>query len=186
MVTSERMEVGPRAMYQEGNMSKLLIRTDKKVSFLSEDLARKLSRKQLMVRGVKGFAAVAAGASVGSLVRVKDAFAANCTCSCDYPGCGNCSCRGKICPNNGCPSGCTLCKAGDCDSCPYSNASWVCCTGCGVCGLGWYVCYDCKCPGCGSLCGCKTDCRCSGCCSPAEVKAEMAKDLVGEPVAAKV
>lgn len=158
--------------------------TDRKLNVVAEDVARAVSRREVVFKGLRGLAAAAAAVSVGSLAGVKDAFARTaCTCSCAYPGCGNCSCRGKTCPTNGCPSSCKICHLGDCSNggCPYSDGNWVCCSGCGVCGFGYYVCYDCRCPtctgcsGCSNKCGCKSGCLCSGCCSPAEVAAEMQK-----------
>jgi hypothetical protein len=162
-------------------------RADTSVSILSEDVARKLSRRQALSRGVKGIATAAAALSIGELVRPSIASAVNCTCSCNPPFgclCGS-SCMNKTCPQNGCPSGCTICTTADgCGgNCPYDHGFWICCTGCGSCGLGYYVCYDCKCGSdcnSGSLCGCKSNCRCSGCCSRSEVKAQMLSEMGGQ------
>jgi hypothetical protein len=151
---------------------------DRAVNLAAEDIARRLTRRRVVSRGVKGAAALVAGLSVGGFAGVRSAFASNCLCSCDFPGCGECSCKGKSCPANGCPSGCVSCISTDCpgSGCIYSDGTWVCCTGCGRCGLGYYSCWDCRCLTCNDACGCKTDCRCAGCCSPAQVKEEMARD----------
>lgn len=161
----------------------MIERTDRKLNLVTEDVVRAVSRRELVFKGLRGLAAAAAGVSVGSLVGVKDAFGRTaCTCSCSYPGCGQCGCEGKTCPTNGCPSSCKICRSSDCASgCPYADGNWICCNGCGVCGFGYYVCYDCRCPtcstcsGCSHKCGCKSGCLCSGCCSAAEVAAEMQK-----------
>ena len=146
---------------------------DTQISLLTEDVVRKVSRRQALIRGVKGMSAVVAGLSVGSLIRTEEAFAA-CSCSCTYPGCGHCSCRGKTCPFNGCPSGCIQCTSTDCPgtSCIYGDANWICCFGCGQ-GSGFYRCWDCRCTGCGTLCGCKSGCLCSGCRTAEDVKAYL-------------
>jgi hypothetical protein len=147
---------------------------DRSLSQLTEDVARQLTRRRFLLRGVKVVSGTLAGLSIGSFAGLHSDEAA--ACSCSYVGCGNCSCRGKTCPNNGCPSGCSPCLKGDCVECPHPSGAWVCCSSCcGVCGLGSYYCYDCRCSGCGQLCGCKTGCLCSGCCTPGEVKEEFAR-----------
>jgi hypothetical protein len=176
---------------------------DRKVNHLTEDFARRLNRRQLVFKGVKGLAAAAAALSVGSLAGVRNAFAMpTCNCTCTPPQGGNCvgtcnACGYGSCPANGCPSGCYKCRNGDCSSCPYDSASWVCCYGCGTCGNGYRLCYDCRCPtgsgkGCSRKCGCKSVCIGGGGCGPAEVEAEMARfgidraDLESQPPRATV
>ena len=160
-------------------MTKLLGGTDTKMSHMTEDVARRLSRRDALLKGVKGIVATAAAVSVGGAVSVRDAFAATTACGCAYPGCGHCSCRGKSCPTSGCPSGCYICTSADCpnSACIYAGGSWVdsnC--PCGRCGYGYYRCYDCRCTGCSAKCGCRSACLCSGCCATTEVKEQMARD----------
>jgi hypothetical protein len=159
-------------------MSELSDQADRRMSHLTEDLARKLSRRQILKKSVKGIVASVAGLTFGSTVGADPAHARACGCS--YPGCGHCNCRGKSCPRNGgCPSGCVVCTKADCPSsaCIYSGGSWIdadC--SCGTCGFGYFRCYDCRCTSCSKLCGCRTTCLCSGCCRAAELRAQMAKD----------
>jgi hypothetical protein len=162
-----------------------LEKADRKLSLATEGVARKLSRRKLVERGMKGLVTTVAAVSVGGFVNVRTAFAADCTCSCSFPGCGGCfACRGKGCPSSGgCPSGCYICTSGDCpNNCGYSSGSWICCSGCGVCGFGYKACYDCRCTACNVLCGCKSDCICAGCCSPQQVKVQMVRDGLAAPV----
>jgi hypothetical protein len=151
---------------------------DRRMSHLTEDVARKVSRRKVLKHGIKGIVASVAAMAIGSTVGADPALASSCGCS--YPGCGHCSCRGKPCPSGGgCPSGCYICTSVDCPStsCIYSGGSWIdsdC--SCGVCGFGYYRCYDCRCTSCSTLCGCRTTCLCSGCCAPAELRTLMARD----------
>src|SRR6266540_4653120 len=144
-------------------MTRLINNADGIISLWSEALARRINRRDLIFRAVKSVAAAAAAASVGSLVNVKEVFAA---CTCSYL--ASCSPYGA-CPFRGCPSSCTACTSsnGCGTNCPHSSGYWVIpnCS-CGVCGNGWYECWDCKCPSCSHLCTCKSTCVCSGCCSP--------------------
>lgn len=147
---------------------------DEALSTWSEDVARRVSRRTILIRTLKGVAGTVAGLTIGSWVGMSEAEAVGCNCL--YPGCGNCSCHGKTCPSNGCPSGCYVCKSGDCVNCDYSDGEWTCCSNCcGICGKGFYLCYDCRCTGCLAQCGCKTNCLCSGCCTPQDVREEMAR-----------
>jgi hypothetical protein len=146
-------------------MRRIFHRADERIGVLSEQTARRLNRRQAMLNMVKGASAMAAAASTGSLLTPSQAAADNDVgqCRCDLPGCGNCSCRGKACPANGCPTGCTKCRRGECNPCIYRDANWIACHGCGTSGAGYKKCWDCKCPGCGATCGCKSVCLCSNC-----------------------
>ena len=160
-------------------METLFRGTDTKMSHLTEDVARRLSRRQVVLRGVKGLAASLAAVSAGGAFAVRDAFGRTTACGCVYPGCGRCSCRGLTCPSTGCPSGCYICTSGDCPNtaCIYSGGSWVdsnC--SCGRCGYGYYRCYDCRCTSCSRLCGCRSICLCSGCCAQDEIQEQMVRD----------
>jgi hypothetical protein len=160
-------------------MNEFAGQTDRKLSELSEDMARKLSRRQALLKGVKGAAAAVAVLAVGGTVGVRDALAATSSCGCSYPGCGHCSCRGKSCPSSGCPSGCYICKSTTCPNtaCIYTSGSWIdsnC--PCGRCGFGYFRCYDCRCTSCSKLCGCRSICLCSGCCSPEELEHQFERD----------
>jgi hypothetical protein len=154
-------------------MPDLLEDADMSVGLASEDIARKLSRRTLLFRTLKGTAATAAALSVGSFVGVKNAFAD--ACDCTPPG-QFCWAIGKTCPFNGCPTGCSICTTSDgCGGCIYSSGYWVACTGQGSCSNGYRLCYDCKCPGCGTTCGCLSGCICCNCCSPQEVRLEAGR-----------
>lgn len=159
-------------------MRMFLSSTDTKMSHVTEDVARRISRREVVLKGVKGAAATVAALSVGGMGAARGAFAAT-SCGCSYPGCGHCSCRGYSCPSSGCPSACQICTSGDCPgtSCIYSGGSWIdsnC--PCGVCGFGYFRCYDCRCTACSRLCGCRSTCLCSGCCAQEQVKVQMARD----------
>ena len=156
---------------------------DKRISILSESLARSLSRRRMVTISVKGAAATLAGATLGIFTQVHDAFAITCTCNW-YDGSGNANCpnhSGCNTPGYGvCPPGCSPCTnvdyCYDTDSgyyCNYPNASWTSCTGLGTCGNGHKICVDCKCPNCSYVCTCLSNCICCNCCTPMDVEAEM-------------
>jgi hypothetical protein len=147
---------------------------DRRISILAEDVSRRLSRRQLVLKSVKTAVAATAAVTAGSLAGASRAFGGALACDCALPGCGNCSCRNKTCPSNGCPSGCMVCKTGDgCSQCNHNDGNWIACSGLGTCGLGYRLCWDCRCTGCGAKCGCKSVCLCCQCCSPSDVEAEM-------------
>lgn len=138
-------------------------RADAHMSHFAEDLNRKLGRREALGRMIRGAATIAAAISIGDLGVARGAFASTSavTCGCAYPGCGHCTtCEGKQCPDKGCPTGCTKCLFSDsCGGCIYGDGSWNCCTNCcGATGTGYSLCYDCKCPGCGHTCGCRSKC----------------------------
>lgn len=153
------------------------------VSLLTKGLARRLSRREALMRGLRGVAVVSAGVAGGTILTAEQAKAVTCTCG--PP--NNKYCSG--CPSNGCPSGYDVCYSNQgCSQCIYASGSWVSCTGLGDCGYGYKRCYDCRkhaTTGCTSTCGCLTGILCGFCCSPAEVKAFMARDeqlaLAGGP-----
>lgn len=147
---------------------------DKKISVLSESIARGLNRRQLLSRAAKGMAATAAGLALSQLTNLKSAFAVTCTCSW-YGGSGNANCpQAGGCPGGHCPSSCSTCASPTC-GCPWQYGEWVSCSGLGRCGTGFEVCTDCHCNGCNYLCTCLSQCICcSPCCqTPQEITAEM-------------
>lgn len=162
-------------------MNEFADEADRRLSELSEDVARKLSRRQVLRKGVKGAVAAVAVLAFGGTAGVRGAVASSLvSCGCSYPGCGHCSCRGKTCPSGGgCPSGCYVCKKTTCPNtaCIYNTGSWIdadC--PCGICGYGYFRCYDCRCTSCSRLCGCRSWCLCSGCCRPEELGHQLERD----------
>jgi len=150
-------------------MARVVDQADRIISLWGEALARRINRREMMFKAVRGVGAAAAAASVGSLASIKDVFA---SCDCGYL--GFCSSYGATCPTRGCPSSCTACTSANGCGCPHSSGYWVIAgCSCGVCGNGWYECWDCKCPSCSQLCTCKSTCVCSGCCSPGDVAREF-------------
>jgi hypothetical protein len=145
---------------------------DKKIGHLLDDVSRRVGRRKLLTNGLKGVAAAVAGLTVGTLP--SRAFAHEGHPYCHYPGAGHCSNIGKSCPSNGCPSGCNICVLADGCGCPYTSGAWTTSQSCGLCGFGYYLCWDCRCTSCSNKCGCKSSCRCSGCCRVEEVKRDMA------------
>jgi hypothetical protein len=139
-------------------MKAWLKQSDRTLSHSTEDVVRRLSRRDFVSRSVKRAAAITAGLSLGSLAGLTTAQAGSCTCI--YPNNCNCNtCGGLNCPDRGCPPSCTKCRDTDCGVCIYADADWVCCSNCcGPEGDGHKLCYDCKCPGCGNTCGCKSNC----------------------------
>src|SRR5947207_2070983 len=126
---------------------------DKQVSILTEAIARKFHRRQMVGTTVKGLFATVAAATVGQLANVGQAFAAT-TCTCDegWTTGHRCSYWGHPCPYTSttatqCPSGCSTCYSPGCNGwCSYSSGHWVSCSGLGTCGKGYKLCWDCKCP----------------------------------------
>jgi hypothetical protein len=155
---------------------------DKQTSIVVESLARLITRRRVVTNSLKGVAAVVAGASLGTFIDFRDAFAAGCTCNW-YNGSGNANCPSHPgCNSSGsasCPSGCSPCTSSDVcrDSqgyyCNYSSGSWTSCTGQGSCGNGYRICIDCKCPNCSYVCTCLSNCICCNCCKEADVENEM-------------
>lgn len=135
---------------------------DHRISEISEDANRRIDRRDFLRTFVRRAAGVAAALSIADLAAIRQALATEteALCQCAYPGCGHCTtCLNKQCPRRGCPSGCTKCTRNDCAGCPYGDGSWVCCTNCcGSDGSGYLLCFDCKCPGCAQMCGCRSNC----------------------------
>ena len=171
-------------------MADMLHLLDQQVSVVSEEFARRLSRRQVFLRTAKGMVAGMAAISVGSLTGFKNAFAAT---NISGPGCcyinpgGACSktgtdCKGHgfgTCPAHGCPSGCTICYSDQCSVCGYTaaqNGCWVGYFGYGDCGEGFKLCCDCKCTTCSRACTCLSDIVCLGCCGPEDVRAAIAPE----------
>jgi hypothetical protein len=162
---------------------------DRAISLATENVARGLTRRSILVRGVKGATAMFAAATVGGVYNVRSAFAATCSCSCIG---GPCDLIGNPCPGDAqskCPTGCSVCTSADCAAiCGHPSGQWVCCTGCGTCGMGYILCVDCWCGGLcadpySTFCTCKSVCICQGCCRAADVQAQMARDgLIAAPV----
>lgn len=153
----------------DGRLTRSLHGADSLVDSLSENAARRLSRRRFLGKGVKGAAVVMSAVFAGSFAGIRRAFAFGC-------GCNGLSC-GPPLPTGqaGCKSGCTVCKsASGCGYCVYSIGYWVCCFDCcGRYGHGYYLCYDCKCPGCASACTQQSGCICNNCTSPADMREEF-------------
>jgi hypothetical protein len=132
----------------------------------------------MLTNSVKGVAIALAGATLGTFINFKDAFAAGCYCNW-YGGVSNANCPKKGgCPPNGCPSNCSPCTSSDvCNNgvnyCNYPNGHWTSCSGLGTCGNGYRICLDCKCPNCSYVCTCLSTCICCSCCTPLDVENEM-------------
>lgn len=145
---------------------------DELVSRVTERNARTLTRSSFLVRAARGATVATAAIAAGNLFGVKKAFADD--CSCTYPFGAECpNCNGTRCPD---PYGpCT--SLSGCAGCPHDNGNWVTCTGLGVCGNGYVICWDCYTGSCGSgnVCGCGGTCVCCNCCSPQDVAAEQAR-----------
>jgi hypothetical protein len=159
-------------------MADFIDQADATVSDLTEGLARRLSRRQVVFKVVRGAALGFAAASTAGFAGVRTALAAAAASGCNFPGCGSCSCLGKTCPSNGCPSGCYTCTptSGGCANCGWSDANWVCCTGCAGGTCGYRLCWDCRCTSCSRTCGCRSTCRCTGCCSLQDIEAALARE----------
>jgi hypothetical protein len=160
----------------------VMSRVDEGLSVLGEQVARRLSRRSFLWKGLSGMTVAAAAVASGEISRVTDVAAID--CSCMY-GLGHCGCDGS----------CTSCEAfgwttctpnNDCDNgnlCFWSSGGWVAgngaCTGFGSCGNGFRECIDCLGGSCGPYCTGLTRVFCEGCCSPADVRAEVLR-LVAE------
>lgn len=147
---------------------------DRNLSVLTEGIARRFGRRQVLVTGSKGLFATVAALAVGQVIKPQDALAGGCTCSW-LGGVGNANCPSQGgCPSFGCPAGCSTCTTADgCSGCIYDSGSWVSCSGLGTCGNGYQLCVDCKCGSCSSTCTCLQGCTCCGCCRPADFEAEL-------------
>ena len=151
---------------------------DKGVSIVSESIARVLSRRKLVRNSVKGLFATVAAATLGQFIGLSEADA-SCHCTCDdcWTTGHSCNFYGHPCPPHYCPSGCTTCTSLNwCGGwCNYRSGKWVSCYGLGVCGKGYRICRDCKCPTCRVKCTCRSAIVCYYCCTSADVKTEMGR-----------
>lgn len=158
-------------------MSNLINEADRVVGIWTEELARKVDRRHILVKGIRGLAASVAAVSVGSFAEVKQVFAVTCTCNWirKQVNCPSHCC----CPTGaGCPSGCSFCTSSDsCGGwCIYPDGCWTSCNSFCTCGYGYKLCCDCKCNSCsGYLCTCLSQVICCQCCTPADVEAEMSR-----------
>lgn len=145
----------------------MLEELDKRISTFTESVTRRISRRKALANTTKGLFATIAGIAFGELSNIKNAFASSCNCTGHICACGG---NGLTCPSN-----CTTCTSSDwCNGyCDHPNGYWVSCSGLGRCGNGYYVCIDCKCPGCNNTCTCLAGCFCCNCCNHADVEAEM-------------
>lgn len=146
-------------------------RLDESVGTAGETIARHIGRRDVLRRAIRGAAVVIAGATVGSMMNAKAAFANTCS----NPDCGpTARCNGSVMPaGQYCPSGRTPCKHSQCSNCEWASGTWVACTGAGRCGGGFWLCADCRTSSSCSYCTQLSGTYCTGCCSPEEVKAEM-------------
>lgn len=147
---------------------------DQETRLALEEFARRIDRRGFLKRASMTLFAAAAATALGSLANATRVYASHAACQCHPPNGVYCS----GCPSTtegGCPSGCSVCTSSSGCSlakCPYSSGNWSSC-GCGICGAGCVVCYDCKCPGCSNICGCVSTCLCCNCCGPQAIAEEM-------------
>jgi hypothetical protein len=152
----------------------MLEQFDESVNLLSESIARRLTRRRVLINGMKGVVGSLAALSLGMLRTPLEALASNPGCSW-LGGSTNKNCpQHPTCPQApGCPSGCSICTDACAAHCPWPGGSWTV-GSCGTCNLGWYVCTDCMCNSCDAyLCTCESICQCSRCCSPQSVSTEL-------------
>jgi len=151
---------------------------DKSISIVSESIARALSRRKMVRYSVRGLFATVAAATLGQFIGLGEADA-SCHCTCDdcWTTGHTCNHYGHPCPSHNCPSGCTTCTSHDwCGGwCNYRSGKWVSCYGLGVCGKGYRICRDCKCPTCRVKCTCRSAIVCYSCCTVSDVKTEMVR-----------
>jgi hypothetical protein len=148
---------------------------DKHISNIAESMARRVNRRRVITRGIKGGFALVAGLALGQLSNLKEAFAVTCTCNW-AGGSGNANCPNVGgCPAQGCPSGCSICttSSGCGTICNYASGFWVSCTGLGSCGKGYRLCRDCNCNGCNYICTCLSATICNFCCSKKELEESL-------------
>jgi hypothetical protein len=144
-----------------------------------EDASRRIGRRKVLLNSLKAAAVTIAGVTVGVMPGGR-ALAHPEHSYCHYPGAGHCSVLGRSCPSaGGCPSGCYVCtKPSGCGGCIYSSGYWATRSGsCGSQGYGYYLCYDCRCTSCSSVCGCRSACKCGGCRTPADVRQDMQETM---------
>jgi len=155
---------------------------DTGVARVAERIARTMTRRDALRRGVLGGITGMAALAVGA----RPAMAVTCTCGPTY----NCAHWGASCTCCGCPSGYVLCKndgsycscsGGHYNSqgycCEYSSGYWVACNGicCGSGCNGYRLCYDCKASTCQEWCTCLSQEFCCQCATPEEVAKEQAR-----------
>lgn len=146
---------------------------DRTVSLWGEGLARRIDRRAFLRRSLRALGIATAGATVGTFFNPSAALA-ECSCNGGSQLCGPQFPTGK----QGCPTGCTVCRDGDCGACAYISGWWRCCSNCcGTYGHGYKLCYDCKCPNCTNWCVQKSGCLCAQCTSPADVRLDMKADV---------
>jgi hypothetical protein len=148
---------------------------DKRLMAVSALAARRLSRRLLLGRILRGsavaFAGLAAG-SLGTLLNGGDGEATTFHCGNWWPNSrsGSPQCNG--CPSNGCSFGHVRCRKGQCPGCIYPSGYWVAANGLGKCGMGYRLCWDCHSPSSCRICTCLSTTLCLNCCSAAEVEAQ--------------
>jgi hypothetical protein len=144
---------------------------DAPVSVLAESAARRLDRRQALLRFARGTGGAVAALSIGSLIGARKAFAVDCTCGPSH----YCEYYGLSCPLYPayCPSGVDICTSNNCSHCPWSTGQWVSCTGCGPGSASYKVCTDCLHPSCSEHCICLSNCLCTGCETPQQMRDDM-------------
>jgi hypothetical protein len=165
-------------------MRQLAQKMDVGVANVSERFMRKVSRRAALrtgvLSGVTTIAALAAGEGVAKACKTESGCNCGPTYRCDHWGWG--------CPQNGCPSGMSICKNGSsyscsCDNggynvqgycCEYACGYWITCTGQGK-GYGFQICYDCKGHGCEYWCTCLSVCQCCQCTNAREFRKVQAQ-----------
>jgi hypothetical protein len=162
--------------------SQLGEKVDIGVASVAERVVRKMTRREVVLRGVVGAGATLAALTVG----VRPSKAVTCVCGPTY----NCSHWGWSCRSAGCPSGMFACQNISSNSCScinggkntqgycclYPSGNWIACSGicCGNGGCnGYRICYDCQGNGCDKWCTCLSDVQCCECATPQDVHNEM-------------
>jgi hypothetical protein len=159
-------------------------KVDTSVAAVAERIVRKMTRRDVVHRGVLGAGTALAALAVG----VRPAKAVTCQCGPTY----NCSHWGWPCQADACPQGMYLCQNTQSDTCScingghnsqgycceYASGWWVACSGicCGNGGCnGYRLCYDCTGRGCDKWCTCLGQINCCECATPEDAHREQAR-----------
>jgi hypothetical protein len=159
---------------------------DTGVATVAERIVRKMTRRDVVQRGVLGVGTVLAALTVG--VRPSKAQTLSCSCGPTV----RCDTYGWPCQTDGCPSGMYLCQNTQSNSCScinhnynvqgfcclYGSGWWIACNGicCGNGGCnGYRLCYDCLGHGCDHWCTCLGSVQCCECATPEDARREQGR-----------
>lgn len=166
--------------------TQLMDKVDTGVATVAERIVRKMTRRDVVRRGVLGAGTALAALAVG--VRPSKAETMTCTCGPTY----RCDHWGWTCRTDGCPPGMYLCQNNSSNycscvnghyntqgyCCAYSTGYWVACNGicCGNGGCnGYRLCYDCTGNGCDHWCTCLGSLQCCQCATPEDAHEEQVR-----------